>query len=247
MTINSYFNNFSASNEQGLYEDLIIESIRMYGQNMIYIPRVITNYDKLLGEDSLSEYNTPYTIEMYIKSVNGFTGDGNFMSKFGLEIRDQVIFTIAQKVFTNTIGNYTGQSRPNEGDIVYFPLNKKCFQIKYTNKFEMFYQFGALQTWEITCELFEYSDEKFNTGITEIDIIQKGFSTDILDWSIMDEEGNYLTTEDDDYLVTEKYDFESTSRGATNDVIQDGTVNFDIGSNDFIDFTAINPFSEERI
>ena len=132
--------------EQLLLENLIIESIRIYGQDMYYIPRKLNNYDNVYGADDQSSYENAYSIELYIKSVDGFSGDGDFMSKFGIEIRNQVVFSVAQRRFNEEIGEYTTQVRPNEGDLIYFPLNKKCFQIKYVNKFEMFYQLGALQT-----------------------------------------------------------------------------------------------------
>lgn len=175
---------------------------------------------------------------MYIKSVDGFSGDGNFMSKFGLEIRDQVVFSVAQRVFSEEIGNENGFTRPREGDIVFFPLNNKCFQIKYVNKFEMFYQLGGLQTWELTCELFEYSDEDFDTGIYEIDALQTRQSTNILDFSITDENGLYLQDEDGNYLVTEKYRNTSEVLGTgTNDIIHDAAGNM-------LDWSVHDPFSE---
>jgi hypothetical protein len=213
----------------------------------MYIPRVITNYDKLLGEDASSQYNHAILVELYIKSVDGFTGDGNFMSKFGLQIRDQVVFSIAQRTFNQEVAIVTDQVRPNEGDLIYFPLNRKCFQIKFVNKFEMFYQFGALQTFELTCELFEYSNEQFNTGIAEIDAIQQNYSVNILDYVIMDEEGVNLTDEDSNYLVVEGYKPETINPASENDTIQQGTDNFPLGSDDFIDFTEKDPFSEGKI
>jgi len=211
---------------------------------MYFLPRTVVNYDKLLGTDDQSEYNKAILVELYIKSIDGFTGDGNFMSKFGVEIRDQVTFSIAKRTFEQEIGVYTQETRPNEGDLIYFPLNKKCFQIKFVNKFEMFYQFGALQTYELTCELFEYSSEKFNTGIAEIDIIQKKFSLDILDYTIMDEFGTNLVDESGNYLVTEAYKIETIDPVADNDTLQNGSNNFSSGSNDFISFEEKNPFSE---
>jgi hypothetical protein len=244
---NFFFNNFSNSGEQTLYEDLIIESIKIYGLDMYYIPRVITNYDGLLGEDASSQYNQAILVELYIKSVDGFTGDGNFMSKFGLQIRDQVVFSIAQRTFNQEVANITNQLRPNEGDLIYFPLNKKCFQIKFVNKFEMFYQFGALQTYELTCELFEYSNEQLNTGVPEIDNLQKNYSVNIIDYAIMDEEGVNLTDEDSNYLVVEQYKPDVINPASQNDIIQNGSNNFPIGSNDFIDFSEIDPFSEGKI
>lgn len=207
---------------------------------MSYIPRKLNNYDKVYGADDQSSYEVAYPIEIYIKSVDGFSGDGNFMSKFGLEIRDQVIFSVAQRVFNQEIGTFTNQLRPNEGDLIYFPLNKKCFQIKYVNKFEMFYQLGALQTWEMTCELFEYSNELLNTGIPEVDILQKKFSTNILDWTIMDETGIDLLTEEEDYLTLENSSLSDLIAASDNAAIQSE-------SDLFVDFTAYDPFSEGMI
>ncbi len=247
MPTNFFFDNFSASNEQNLYEDLIIESIRIFGEDMYYIPRELKNYDQVLGEDDSSEYNKAILVELYIKSVDGFSGNGNFLSKFGLQIRDQVIFSIARRTFDQEVTSITDQIRPNEGDLIYFPLNKKCFQIRYVNNLEMFYQLGALQTWELTCELFEYSNEKLNTGIEEIDILQKKFSTNILDYGIKDENGDYLVDENGDYLVVEKYKYETINPAAINEVLQVGSDNFGIGSDDFIDFSEIDPFSEGKI
>lgn len=246
MATNFFFNNFQASQEQLLLENLIIEAIKIYGEDMFYIPRKLTNYDALYTEDDSSVFEQAFSLEFYIKSIDGFSGDGNFMSKFGLEIRDQVVFSVAQRVFSDEVGAYTTQVRPREGDLIYFPLNKKCFQIKYVNKQEMFYQLGALQTWEMTCELFEYSNEQFNTGIPEIDIIQNKFSTDILDYTLKDQNGDYLLTENGEYIVTEAYNLESIAPGAENDIIQEGQANsaFPIGSNDFIDFSEKDPFSE---
>ena len=207
---------------------------------MYYIPRKLNNYDSVYGADDQSSYDLAFPIEIYIKSVDGFSGDGNFMSKFGLEIRDQVIFSVAQRRFFEDVGSNTTQPRPNEGDLIYFPLNKKCFQVKYVNKFEMFYQLGALQTWEMTCELFEYSNELINTGVPEIDILQKKFSTNILDFGITDESNNHLITEDGDYFILENSPLSSVVAGGDNLEIQ-------IESDQFVDFTAYDPFSERQI
>jgi len=241
---NLFFNNYNSFGEQNLIESLITEAIAIYGQSMYYIPRNIVNEDNVYGEDALSSYTNPYLVCIYIKSVDGFTGDQEFMSKFGVEIRDQVVFSISQRIFSQCVGSYTNQPRPNEGDLIYFPLNQKCFQIKYTNKFEMFYQMGSLQTWEMTCELFEYSDEIINTGIPEVDILQKQFSTNILDFSYLDEFGHELQDENEDYLVVEPFIMGNVVKGSENDVLPDGTTNFETGSNGFIDFSDSNPFGE---
>lgn len=246
MATNFYFRNYDSSNEQNLLHDLIIESIKIYGEDMYYIPRTLNNYDQLYGADDRSSYDRAIMVEMYIKSVDGFGGDGNFMSKFGLQIRDQVVFSIAQRTFDQEVGVNTQQLRPNEGDLVFFPLNNKCFQIKYVNKFEMFYPLGTLTTWELTCELFEYSNEVMNTGIVEIDRLQDQYSTNIFDWALLDESGNMLTDESGNILVREEYNLSTVDPLADNDAIQHGGENFPIGSDDFIDFTETNPFAENN-
>lgn len=242
---NFYFNNFASSGEQNLLHDLIIESISIYGQDVIYIPRRLTNFDQLLTEDDSSVYDQAIQVVMYIESVDGFTGDGNFMSKFGLQIRDQVTFVVSQRVFSDIVGITTNQLRPNEGDLIYFPLNQKCFKVMYVDKFSMFYPLGTLPTWKFTCELFEYSNEVFNTGIAEIDKLQLRFSNDVLDYAIMDENGDYLVNENSDYLVVEKFNLSTVNPVADNDAIQYGSENFGVGSDDFIDFTEKNPFAED--
>lgn len=237
MPTNFFFNNYQSSQEQSLLENLIIESIKIYGEDMYYIPRKLNNYDEIYGADDQSSYDNAYMIEMYIKSIDGFTGDGSFMSKFGLEIRDRVVFSMAQRIFNEEVGTFTSQLRPNEGDLIYFPLNKKCFQIKFVQKYEMFYQLGALQTWEVTCELFEYSGETMNTGILEIDILQKKFDTNLYNWALKDESGFILLDEEGNILVLEGSGLEDLIPAAQNDEIQ-------AESDLFVDFTSQDPFSE---
>jgi len=204
---------------------------------MLYIPRKINNYDSIYGADDQSSYEQAFPLEIYIKNIDGFKGDGNFMSKFGIEIRDQVIFSMAQRRFQEEVGTFTTQPRPNEGDLIYFPLNKKCFQIKFVQKFEMYYQLGALQTWEVTCELFEYSNEIFSTGIPEIDILQKNFDTNQLDFTIMNENSYALLNENNDYIVVENAILKTQVQNSDNQEISDE-------SDRFIDFSTKDPFAE---
>lgn len=208
---------------------------------MYYVPRTINNYDAIYGADDQSSYDTAYMVEMYIKSVDGFSGDGNFLSKFGLEIRDRVIFSVAQRIFSEEVGMHSNQVRPNEGDLIYFPLNRKCFQIKYVNKQEMFYQLGALQTWEVTCELFEYSGETLNTGIPEIDMLQTKFDTNQFTFAIRsDNDGSIITDEEGSILILEGSSMDDLIPAAENDEIQRE-------SDLFVDFTSYDPFSERTI
>lgn len=246
MATNFFFNNFQSSQEQILMEDLIIESIKMYGQDMYYIPRVLNNFDDIYVADDQSSYEIAYPVELYIKSINGFSGDGNFMSKFGIEIRDQVVFSIARRVFYNEVGQFTTDPRPNEGDLIYFPLNEKCFQIKYVNQHEMFYPLGKLYTWDITCELFEYSGETLSTGIPQIDDLQVKYDTNMYSFAIQDESGVPILDENGDLILMEDSsinDLPHYSEGdlnIMNEEIQDE-------SDTFIDFSAIDPFSNGGI
>ena len=239
MATNFFFNNFQASQEQLLLENLVIESIKIYGHDVYYIPRKLNNYDEVYGADDVSSYETAYPIEMYIKSIDGFSGDGEFLSKFGVEIRNQIVFSVARRIFSEEISQFTAQVRPNEGDIIWFPLNQRLFVIRYVNKYEMFYQLGALQTWEMTCEVFEYAGEKFSTGIFEIDEIQTKYNTDIFNWAILTEDGDRIMTEESNYLVLEAAKT-NTIAPSDNDMIQQE-------SDEFVDWTAQNPFVEEHI
>jgi hypothetical protein len=227
-------------------EDLIIESIRFYGQDMYYIPRVINNFDEIYVADDQSSYETPYSVEMYIKSLNGFSGDGSFMSKFGIEVRDQVIFSVARRVFQNEIGQFTTQPRPNEGDLIYFPLNRKCFQIKYVNQHEMFYPLGKLYTWELTCELFEYSGEKLSTGIPEIDDLQVKYDTNMYSFALLDINGAPILDENGDLIMMEDSSVNDLPHNASGDL---NIMNEEIQkeSDMFVDFNAFDPFSEGKI
>lgn len=204
---------------------------------MYYLPRTINKKDELYGTDDISTYDSAVLVEMYIKNVDGFQGDGNFMSKFGLEIRDQVTFTIAKRVFDEEVDFQQSYLRPREGDCIYFPLNKKIFQIKYVNNKPVYYPLGALQVFDMTCELFEYSGEQFNTGIPEIDDIQDKLSLNIFDYGILTEDSFVLATEDDNYIVMENYKIETIDPFSDNEDIQ-------LESNTFLDFTEKDPFSE---
>ncbi|SVB91727.1 uncharacterized protein METZ01_LOCUS244581, partial [marine metagenome] len=175
MATNHYFNNFGTDTaDQKLIENIIIESIQTYGIDVYYMPRTQVNTDSIFGEDRISKFEDARQIEMYIKSVDGFEGDGTFVSNFGLEVRDQITFTVARRRFQEL--QFEGDNRdkePKEGDLVYFPLTESLFQIMHVQGYNTFYQTGALQTFDLVCELFEYADEAIDTGIDELDKIER--------------------------------------------------------------------------
>lgn len=238
MAVNQFFNQYSTSTEQNLHEDLIVESIKIYGFDVDYIPRISLGTDDIYTEYTSSAFVDAVPVEVYVKNVMGFGGEGDFVSRFGLEIRDQVTFTIAKKRFDAEVANadfvstyssanveisnnvYTDESitisRPREGDLLYFPLANTFFEIKFVENEEMFYPLGKLQTFDMRCETFEYSNEIFSTGNTTLDGYMSGLSTAVVS-------GN-------------------TASGANN---VPEAINFEIQRefDDIVDFTENDPFS----
>ena len=175
MTTNPFFTNNTAG-EQDVVEDLTIEAIKMYGRDFNYIPRVLVNEDLLYGEDPLSSYGATVsgasgysTIEMYIDNVDGFEGDGDFIAKFGLEVRDSMNLVVSKKRFNTEFSWHSAIDKPREGDLIYFPLTKGLFEIKFVEHENPFYQMAKLFSYKLSCELFQYSQETISSGITAVD------------------------------------------------------------------------------
>ena len=174
MPTNVFFNH-AVSTEQHLYEDLVVESLRMYGQETFYLPRQVVEEDSILDEDVQSKFGDAYSVEMYIENPEGFEGEGDLMSKFGVEIRDQATFVISVRSwerFVSTDGNLATGLRPNEGDLIYLPLSGSLFEIRFVEHEMPFYQVGKLFVFKLKCTLFEYSGEDFDTNIDAIDIVE---------------------------------------------------------------------------
>ena len=171
MARNVYFSQ-AVKSEQNLYEDLIIESLKIYGQDVYYLPRTIVNRDYILGEDVASQFDDAYMIEAYIENPEGFDGAGDLYSKFGLEIRDDATFIVSRRQWARLVGMYNNDItiiKPSEGDIIYLPLSNSMFEITLVEDDQPFYQLSNLPVWKLQCSLFEYNDEKINTGIDIID------------------------------------------------------------------------------
>jgi hypothetical protein len=180
-TTNVYFSH-GTRNEQYLIEDLIIESLRIYGQEFFYIPRTLVSKDNILGEDRLSEFKTSFPIEMYFENVDSLDGQGAFIQKFGLMMEQSATLVVARRRWDQLIGRYgvtTIPTRPNEGDLIYFPLTKGLFEIKFVKHQDPFYQLGKLYVYKLQVELFQYASERIDTGIAAVDAFEtlKTFST----------------------------------------------------------------------
>ena len=219
MATNVYFNNYDNFNEQNLVDDLVIESIQIFGLDVTYVSGLFNNIDDIFNEDDTPLYDEMYSFEVYVKNVDGFEGEGDFLSKFGLQIRDQVTFTVAIRTFERFVTRVNQTKvRPRENDIIWLPLNQKMYKVTYVEHESVFYQSGSLQVYDIKCELMEYSNERFDTGRYEIDHYFDGINSTT----------DFVTTLED---------------VANNDPIAQN-FEFEKLADDILDFSDIDPFSD---
>jgi hypothetical protein len=251
MATNFYFQSGipgGRTSEQRLIEGLIIESIKIYGFDLYYMPRTEVNTDSIFDDDTLAKYENAIPIEAYLENVDGFGGDGELMSKFGIEIRDTATFVIARSRWDDVIGAGRSSSlqlpnRPSEGDLIYMPLTKNYFEIKKVEAHDPFYQLGKLYVYKLQVELWQYSSEELNTDIAEIDKLEKTRSQSLSDYQILTEAGDRIILDTTDFnaadagfLISEAYT-----------QIQDNTsdnLDFNTDAQDILDFSEINPFGE---
>lgn len=180
MARNVYFSQ-GTRNEQLLMEDIIVESIQIYGQDFYYIPRTLVAKDEILGEDRLSEFKNKYPIEMYLENADGFEGQGAFIQKFGLFMEQSATLTVSRRRWDQLVGRYGKgilSSRPSEGDLLYFPLTDGLFEIKFVQHQDPFYQIGRLQVYKLQVELFQYASEHIDTGDADIDVFENLYTED---------------------------------------------------------------------
>jgi len=245
MAVNHYFQSgipMGIRSESHLHEDLIIECLKIYGFDTYYIARKEINEDKILNEDTLNKYKNALPIEMYLENVDGFGGDGELITKFGLEIRDNATFIVSRRRWELEIGrtgNTVLQLRPAEGDLIYFPLTNSFFEIRKVVATDPFFQVGQLYIFKLQCELFQYSSEDFDTNNSDIDAEIKVSSLNISDYELLLESGDkfLLEYETESVLVKEDYSVITIDTNADNE-------NFETNINDILDFTERNPFGE---
>ena len=255
MPTNVYFSTGTTS-EQRLYEDLIIEQLKIYGQDVYYLPRKLANKDTIFGEDPASSFDDSYIIEMYVDNTDGYMGEQEIIKKFGLELRDDIKFTVSKLRWETLISNNSDLQntlRPNEGDLVYFPTTKAFFEIQFVEHEQPFYQQSALPVYKLSCTKWEYSSERVDTGIAEIDATEDALSTDTMAFQFSLETGTSasgaITLESDigdiNYLINEEFTM------ATQQPVDQGKAfetaagtNTSSTEDDILDFSERNPFGE---
>ena len=258
MPVNHYFqggNGIGSDAEKRLYENLIIEGLKIYGQDVYYLPRTLVNRDLILGEDVASKFNAAYLAEMYMETTEGFAGQQEIINKFGLEIREDTTFMVSKRRWLDLVDDPATMivsGRPNEGDIIYMPLMNSFFEIQFVEDQEPFFQLGQLPVYKLRCTRFEYSSERLDTGVSEIDAAEDKYSLDQLahQMSLENEDGALLLEADgpdssSNYLLMETYNLQTQSPYADNNDL-DTAAGFDTSStaDDILDFTERNPFGE---
>ena len=171
-----------SAQEQKFLENLVVESIEIYGQDIYYLPRTYVNRDTIFQEVENSRFTQALQVRAYVNNVEGWEGQGELLSKFGVRIEDKTTFIFSREKFTEKVDDNATlnvEGRPNEGDLIWFPVTKHLFEIKFVEAERPFYQLGKGFVWECQCELFEYSDEALDTGVTEIDAIETAFANAI--------------------------------------------------------------------
>jgi hypothetical protein len=244
MPTNVYFNTGTTS-EQRLYENLIIEQLSVFGQDVYYLPRKLVNKDTLFGEDASSSFNDAYIIEMYLDDIEGYQGQKEMMTRFGIDMQDEATFVVSKRRFEQLISmdaNLIVSTRPNEGDLIYFSAGKKLFEISFVDHDDPFYQLQNLPVYKLRCRTFEYSHEDMATGLDAIDAIETAESLDALEYQIILEAGtdsgtNYLLTEDGDWIVSEAYSVSTIDSSSDSDY-------FETQGDSILDFSEMNPFGE---
>lgn len=189
MALNPFFLQGSPS-EQRLIQELINEQLKIYGIEIIYLPRKIVNRKTIIEEIQSSKYDDSFALEAYVNTYDGYTGSGDLLTKFGVSLKDDLSLTISQERFEDFISPFLASedsdeiilaSRPREGDLVFFPLGQRLFEVKFVEHEKPFYQLGNTYVYELQCELFEYEDEIIDTSIDFVDetVQDKGYIVDL--------------------------------------------------------------------
>ena len=244
MPTNFYFqsgNTSGTTNEQRLIEDLILESISIYGHDVFYLPRTVVKLDNLFLEDVISQFTQAYPIEMYLANVTGWEGDREVFTKFGIEVRDKATFIVAKRRWEDSVASEAQQlqlpDRPAEGDLLYLPKTDAMFEIKYVEHLDPFFQIGKFYIYSLQCELYQFSSEAIQTGIEEIDDDFRQKSSNVYDYELVSTSGDRILNQAGGAIVLQTFDINNNAPLADND-------DFQRDAEEILDFTVINPFGE---
>ena len=269
MAVNHYFQagrGIGNAAEKRLHEDVIIESLKIFGQDIYYLPRTLVNRDLVMGEDTSSRFDDSYLLEMYFENNTGFAGENELINKFGLEIRDDTTLVVSKRRFEEHVANkatLTATGRPNEGDILYVPLLKGFFEIQFVEDQEPFYQLGNLPVYKLRVTRWEYASEKLDTGQGVIDQAEDKYTLDQLAYKVTLEYGQEVLTGAGSIMLEDYHDY---STGQPSFLMNEDYVesniqtqspyagNLDLNTeagydtatltDDILDFTERNPFGE---
>lgn len=213
MTVNTYFRNptFPAT-EQNLWQGIIDESIQISGFNMYYLPRKYQKLDILFGEDVLSKFDLAIPIELFLEYANGWQGQQEILTKFGLEIRDEMSYIMSKNRFQEVIAPYSTTHgldlgyRPREGDLLYDSFTGKLLEIKFVDHNDVFYQLGNYYVYKLQCEFYQYNNETLSTGIADIDEIGLDYTNNLFDFQLLNEDGTFLLTENGETILFDNLD-----------------------------------------
>ena len=186
----TYFSQGTRS-EKNLYEDLIIEQLKIYGHDVHYMPRENLFEDGILG-NTTDKFTDEYMIEMYVEEVNGFAGQGDLIGKFGFDMKDEITYVVARRTFELLVdqpSNTLTFNRPREGDVIYMPLFKKFWQIDFVEDEDPMYQISDLPIFKLKCSTWDYASESVETGLAEIDNKLDQVTMDVLENQITLESG----------------------------------------------------------
>jgi len=213
MSTNPHFKREPA--DQNLIESLVIETIKIHGHDFLFIPRTLVNEDTLFGEDTVSKFENAVEIEMYVSTVDGFGGEGDIMTKLGFQISDSMNVVVSKKRFTESCEHLSNINYPREGDLLYFPLSKGLFEIKFVETENPFYQSGKLYTYDLSCELFRYGHQDIDTGDDRVDSVEID-SVDSITGGVTIPSDPYSDNDDFESLGEDIFDF------TENDPFSDG-------------------------
>lgn len=229
------------SSEQRLMEEIVIECLKIYGFDVYYMPRTTVYNDDILNEDALNSFDQAYRLEMYLSNVSGFEGEGDLLTKFGVEIRDTATFIVSKRRWEEAVkrvGTVQLDARPAEGDVLYFPLTKSYFEIRRVEAKDPFFQVGKFNVFKLECELMQFSSERFNTPIEEINELASINSLSINDYEILLEDGSRMLLEyfTESKVISENYNMEGRDIVAQNDKFRENI--------SVLDFSERNPFGD---